>query len=64
MKLFSQEHDYISGEMRVDIGTRLRGIDGKGGGRGSMGGNQSERPQPVEFWIKTELTGQVESETD
>jgi len=29
MKLLSQEHDYIFGGMRVDIGARLRGRDGK-----------------------------------
>jgi len=30
MKLLSQEHDYIFGGMRVDIGARLRGRDTKG----------------------------------
>ena len=31
MKLFSQAHDYIFSETRVDIDIRLRGCDGKDG---------------------------------
>jgi len=53
-----------SGGMGGGMGGGRGGMGGKGGGRGGMGGNRPERPQPVEFWIKTKLAEQVESGTD
>ena len=43
----------------------MGGGGGKGGGqRGGMGGDRPERPQPVEFWIKTKLADQADIDTD
>ena len=53
-----------SGGMGGRMGGGRGDMGGKGGGRGGMDSNRPERPQPVEFWIKTELTGQIESGTD